>query len=99
MSLNYGKHINQSAGGEKLKIKGDIASEGGINIENTTVDTPDACQTSTSTSGVSSACSGSLQQLSVGGITSDLIDSNAGMVEKGEISMKGKLSVLQYYLN
>ena len=73
-----------------MKIKGDIVSEGGINLENTTVDTTDASQTSTSTSGVSSACSGSLQQLTAGGITSDINDTNTSIIEKGEISMKGK---------
>ena len=77
-----------------MKIKGDIVSEGGIDLENATVDTTDASQTSTSTSGVSSACSGSLQHLSVGGITSDVIDTNASMVEKGEISMKGKYTLI-----
>ena len=77
-----------------MKIKGDIVSEGSINLDNTAVDTTDACQTSTSTSGVSSACSGSLQHLSVGGITSDVIDTNASMVEKGEISMKGKFILI-----
>lgn len=95
LSLNYGKHINQTTGGAKLKVKGAISSEAGINMESETGATfPGGCQTSTSTSGVSSACSGSLQHLSVGGGGSDVTDANGSLIEKGEISMKGTVELI-----
>ena len=81
--------MNQSTGGEKLKIKGGV-SDASINIDVDTRDTSgDAGQLSGSTSGVSSACSGSLQQLSGGGVTPDVSDPNTSLTEKCEMTAKG----------
>ena len=87
LSLNYGKHINQlCTGGDKLKLKSVLMSDASINMESPN-------QTSASTSGVSSACSGSLQQLS-GGVTSDISDPNGSLTDKGEISMEGTFDLM-----
>ena len=68
-----------------------MPSDAGISAENEIrVSLPGGCQTSTSTSGVSSACSGSLQHLSVGGGGPDVTDANGSLIEKGETSVKGK---------
>ena len=81
--------MSQCTGGEKLKIKGGV-SDASINID---VDareiSAEAGHLSGSTSGVSSACSGSLQQLSGGGVTPDVSDPNTSLTEKCEISAKG----------
>lgn len=94
LSLNYGKHINQNVpGGNKLKVKGGISSDNiGSNpeIDSTDSTLPDVCPASASTSGVSSACSGSLQQLTMGSATLDNMDTNGGIHERGvEGGMKG----------
>ena len=95
LSLNYGKHINQNAGGNKLKVKGGIiSSDTGSNLEIDSTDSalPDVCPASASTSGVSSACSGSLQQLTMGSATLDNMDTNGGINERGvEGGMKGNI--------
>ena len=94
LSLNYGKHINQNAGGNKLKVKGGISSDTGSNLEIDSTDStlPDVCPASASTSGVSSACSGSLQQLTMGSATLDNMDTNGGIHERGvEGGMKGNI--------
>ena len=95
LSLNYGKHINQNVpGGNKLKVKGGISSETGSNLEIDSTDStlPDVCPASASTSGVSSACSGSLQQLTMGSATLDNMDTNGGMNERGvEGGTKGNI--------
>ena len=84
--------MNQSTGGEKLKIKGGV-SDASINIDVDTRDTSgDAGQLSGSTSGVSSACSGSLQQLSGGGVTPDVSDPNTSLTEKCEMTAKGRFN-------
>ena len=83
--------MNQSTGGEKLKIKGGM-SDASINIDGDPRETSaDAGQLSASTSGVSSACSGSLQQLSVGVVTPDISDPNTSLTEKCDITAKGIL--------
>ena len=94
LSLNYGKHINQNAGGNKLKVKGGISSDTGSNLEIDSTDStlPDVCPASASTSGVSSACSGSLQQLTMGSATLDNMDTNGGINERGvEVGTKGNI--------
>ena len=81
--------MNQSTGGEKLKIKGGI-SDASIDIEGEPRETSaDGSQLSVSTSGVSSACSGSLQQLSAGIVTPDISDPNTSLTEKCDITTKG----------
>ena len=85
--------MSNSAGGEKLKIKGGV-SDASINIEvDSRESSADAGQLSGSTSGVSSACSGSLQQLSGGGVTPEVSDPNiCSLTEKCELNAKGRLN-------
>ena len=62
----------------------------GINTENETGSGLSVGgQLSTSTSGVSSTCSGSLLQLSIGGGGSNESDTNGSVMEKGVMSIKG----------
>ena len=95
-SFDYeSRALNDSycTGGEKLKIKGGM-SDASINIDGDPRETSaDAGQLSASTSGVSSACSGSLQQLSVGVVTPDISDPNTSLTEKCDITAKGILRI------
>ena len=93
--------MSNSAGGEKLKIKGGV-SDASINIEvDSRESSADAGQLSGSTSGVSSACSGSLQQLSGGGVTPDVGDPNTSLTEKCELNAKGMLkhNLMEFFAN
>ena len=88
--------MSNSAGGERLKIKGGV-SDASINIEvDSRESSADAGQLSGSTSGVSSACSGSLQQLSGGGVTPEVSDPNTSLTEKCELNAKGMLNEILY---